>query len=72
MLGSGLELLGNCKKMRNVQTRERAANDVQSELAEALKLLDQALQILDHANVPAEIGARLDHVICSVAELASG
>ena len=35
----------------------------------SLKLLREALSIVDAEGWPAEIGARLDHAICSIEEL---
>ena len=43
--------------------------DTDAPVERSLELLREALSIADKENWPSEIGARLDHVICSIEEL---
>ena len=55
--------------MSRVESESVGSHDVLSEQgkrAAALRLLRQALQLLDEANAPPELGARLDEVITRV------
>jgi hypothetical protein len=41
-------------------------------LSEALRAMQSALDLLDRANAPAQIGARLDHAICELQSAMTG
>lgn len=49
---------------------ENVSTDDRSE--RVLALLEEALKLIDLEDFPAEIGARLDHVICCVREHKEG
>lgn len=54
------------------QTDQLPAAGTQNDIGEALTLLTRALEIIDSLGLSAAIGARLDHVICSVTEHFAG
>lgn len=59
--------------MGPVVVREHGANNWQDEAKQkaadqSLELLRESLKIVDAEETPADIGARLDHVICALQE----
>ena len=48
------------------------ANRVSDEIARALSLMEQALALLDSAEIAPEAGADLDHAICRLRNLLDG
>ena len=55
--------------MSSPTTCELVRPSLEDPVQRVLGLLTRALQIVDDENLPPEIGARLDHVICSLQEL---
>lgn len=52
--------------MREHGAHKQHDEHMQKAAGQALELLRQALKIVDAEDMPPEIGARLDHVICSL------